>query len=264
MNPSRLMAVMAFEWRRSIASRRFISWIFLIGFPVLIMVLTDRIGASSQVGITHTAWALTIFAFVPGICCMLSLLLTAAGFLQAEIEGRTWIYMAIRPGVKTDMLYGKYLYAVSRTVITASIALLLCLLVSGQIGHVRLVVVMWLLIVLSSLAYAAVYVLIGVIAVQRALVVAVAYSAIEFGVSFIPAVVTQVTIQYRLRSLLIQGMQWDSKESSALSGFMADANMFSTQPWWLHVGIMLGLIAGTLMVTTAILKRRELGSLKAD
>ena len=39
MNPREWFAVFSHEWRRSLAAKGLFSWIFLIGFPVLIVSL---------------------------------------------------------------------------------------------------------------------------------------------------------------------------------------------------------------------------------
>ena len=257
MDIGRPLTVMLYEWRRSIASRRFFSWIFLVVFPVLIVGLVQYGQQSQSARLPFEAWSSILYFLIPCVCCLLSLLLTSAPYLQSELEGRTWIYMAIRPGVKTAMLRGKYLYAVGRTIITALVALAACILIGQLSGETKLIGAMIVLIILTSLAYASVFAFIGTIVPRRAMVVAVVYTLIEFGLSLIPAMINQFTIQYRLRSLLMGWMDMDTRDAGPLAEFLTDANMVSDQPWWLHVLVLLVLSGGLLAIAQLLLNKQE-------
>ena len=54
----------------------------------------------------------------------------------------------------------------------------------------------------SLLAYGAVFVLIGVIVPIRAMAVGLLYAMIEFALSYVPAVLNNLTVTYYLRSLV--------------------------------------------------------------
>jgi ABC-type transport system involved in multi-copper enzyme maturation permease subunit len=252
MNPRYWLTVFAHEWRRSLAARHFFSWFFLIGFPVLIIGLLRYTQRENPEPMEFLAWGSVVFFLIPGIGCMLSLLLTAAPFLQAELERRSWIYLSVRPGARNALLFGKHLYAVSRTVLMATITLVLCLAIGGFYTEIRYLLVMLVLILLGSLAYGSIYVFIGILIPRRAMVVAVIYSGVEFLVSLIPALINRLTVQYRLRSLLIEWMDWaESPDWRSLSG------LFSEVPWWQHVAILLGTTVGLLILSSIILNRRE-------
>ena len=254
MNPREWFAVFSHEWRRSLAAKGLFSWIFLIGFPVLIVGLLRYTQRDNSDPMEILAWGAIVYLLIPGICCMLSLLLTAAPFLQAELEGRRWVYLSVRPGAKDALLFGKHLYAASRTLLTATAALFLCLAIGGFLGETRYILVMLALITLGSLAYGAVYIFIGVLIPRRAMVVAVIYSMVEFMVSWIPALINRLTIQYRLRSLLFKWMDWDNVSTTGIS---TDSGFFSEIPWWQHVTILLGMTVGLLIIASLIFNRRE-------
>jgi ABC-type transport system involved in multi-copper enzyme maturation permease subunit len=252
MNPRYWLTVFSHEWRRSLAARHFFSWFFLIGFPVLIVGLLRYTQRENPEPMDFVAWGSVLFVLIPGIGCMLSLLLTAAPLLQAELEGRSWIYLSVRPGARDALLFGKHLYAVSRTVLMATITLVLCLAIGGFYTETRYLLVMLVLILLGSFAYGAIYVFIGILIPRRAMVVAVIYSGVEFLVSLIPALINRLTVQYRLRSLLVEWMDWAaSPDWRPLSG------LFSEAPWWQHVAILLGMTVGLLILASIILNRRE-------
>jgi hypothetical protein len=255
MNPREWLVVFSHEWRRSLAAKGLFSWIFLIGFPVLIVSLMRYIQYSNGLPMPLlVTWGSIVFVLTAGICCMLSLLLTAAPFLQAELEGRRWTYLSVRPGAKDALLFGKHLYAASRTVLTATVSLFLCLAIGGFLGEIRYILVMLTLITLGSLAYGAVYVFIGALIPRRAMVVAVIYSMIEFMVSWIPALINRLTVQYRLRSLLFKWMDWDNVSTT---GIASNSGFFSEVPWWQHVVVLLGMTVGLLIIASLIFNRRE-------
>ena len=55
----------------------------------------------------------------------------------------------------------------------------------------------------SAMSYSALYIMIGTLFYRRAMIFCVAYTAgIEITMSFVPAVINRLTIQYRLRAFL--------------------------------------------------------------
>lgn len=104
-------------------------------------------------------------------------------------------------------MLGKYAAAFAFSLVTGIVALSLAMLAVGPVQDLRFGPT-WAffagLVALSCLAYAALYVLLGVIFVRRAMAVAVAYTFVfEFLVGFIPAMINQLTVQHHLRSLLL-------------------------------------------------------------
>jgi ABC-type transport system involved in multi-copper enzyme maturation permease subunit len=112
------------------------------------------------------------------------------------------------------------------------------------------------LALLASLTYGALYMLLGVLFLRRALVVAVAYTFLmEFIVSFIPAVVHQITVQYHLRCLLAKWLGWTRLPHHV---GLDEQLFFSTAPAWHHVLVLLGMTAGLLSAAILVLRQREL------
>jgi hypothetical protein len=110
------------------------------------------------------------------------------------------------------------------------------------------------LVLLSCPAYAAIYLLLGVLLPRRAMVVAVAYTLIlELVISFVPAVINKITVQYRLRAL---AMNWcnlkigGGKESSVMI-------LFGNDPAWIHVVVLGGMIAVLLAASVMVLRLTE-------
>ena len=285
-----IAAVFHFEWRRSLGVSRAIWWGVLAAIPVVIMALMRFSGAEPPI----EAIAVTLFGLVPMVVCMLGVFLWATPAVSAEVERESWVYLAVRPHGAMAILLGKYLVAVSWTVPAAIAGLTIAVLVAPDGGSLqqrdflrqsqpglspaivesdtdvepttkvtRLAI--WMthsrLAVLSAIAYGAVYALIGVLFVKRAMVVAVFYTLIfEIAVAMIPAMINKFTIQYRLRSL---GMNWlqiplDAGRGGPPAGFFSDASS------WHNVTIVLGLTLALLVLAAIVIRLREFGSATSD
>ena len=132
---------------------------------------------------TDAILTIVIYYLAPGIACMLGALLTASPAVASELEQHSWIYFATRPNGLFHLVIGKYLvafvWAATLTIIT----------------------------LLSAMSYSALYMMIGTLFYRRAMIFCVAYTAgVEIAMSFVPAVINRLTIQYRLRALLFEGM----------------------------------------------------------
>lgn len=241
-------AVFAFEWRRALSPGRIAWWLVLAGFPVFLAAVV-RMNTGGQP--PREAWAIFLFILIPMLVTMLGTLLWTAPAVSTELERKSWVYIAIRPDGRTAMLLGKYLAGVAWVIPAALAGLLLSLVILGPEDFLRLLVTMIGLTILACPSYAAAYLLIGVLFPQRAMVLAVAYSLIfEVVISWIPAMVNQLTVQWRLRSLLCY---WYDIE------FMESVN-FSTPPAWVHVLLLIIYPIALLTISVYIIRRREFSS----
>jgi ABC-type transport system involved in multi-copper enzyme maturation permease subunit len=223
-------------------------------FPPVMVALIQYQGGDFK---RDVAGPIVLFLLVPGLTCAMALLLWAIPAIPSEVEGRTWPYLAVRPGGKQAVLLGKYLTAVVWTVAVAWISLTLCLLVIRPEEHpLGTWYVLAALAGLSALSYGSLYVLFGVVFLRRAMVIAVAYTFLmEVVTSFIPAVIHQLTVQYHLRSLLAKWMWW----AELPTRIPTDQQwLFSKAPAWQHALILLGLTAVMLTAATVVLRQRQL------
>lgn len=156
--------------------------------PVLFAMIRNTANALSPAW-----WSVLLFFIIPEVTCLLGLLLWASPILSSELEGKTWLYLAVRPGGKAANLWGKYISAVIWTAMSAFVSLLFSLSLVDSDDIFRLLLTMSALVVLSCLAYGALFTLLGVVFQKRAMVVAVAYTILFEGiVSLIPAVINQL------------------------------------------------------------------------
>ena len=201
MNPRAIWVVFRFEASRTMTPVRLAVAAALALFPAALLLLTKQ---QADFLDHHENAALALFILIPELLCIMSLLLSAAPAVYAELEGKTWTYLTISPSGKGSILLGKYFTAVVTTAVTAWISLGLCLaIVRPETDAWRLTAALAALIPLACAAYGALFVLLGVVFLRRAMVAAVAYTFIsEVLVAFIPAVINQLTVQFHLRNLL--------------------------------------------------------------
>lgn len=209
---SDLWDVLRFELGRSRTFGRVALWLILVIFPVVITAILRW-----QIPVNRIEpWGTMLYFLVPEVICLLGLLLWATPSISSELEGQTWIYLATRPRGRTLVVLGKYATAVLWTFSAAAVAIAAC---SCIIGGEDAFGLWWKLTALawfSCIAHGALYLLIGLLAFRRTMVAAVIYTVVvEFGLSFVPAVVNQLTINYRLRGLLAGWTDWQAVRSLA-------------------------------------------------
>ena len=256
-------AVMAFEWRRALRFPRVGWWCILTAFPVFIVILF-RMSALRLPPrpIDMEQWeeewrqlcTWLLFALIPMLVSMLGTLLWTTPAVSAELERRSWVYLAVRPHGPVAVLLGKYFAGITWVIPPAlnTLALALPMTSSGDASRIGWAMVR--LIALSAPAYAAVYLLLGVLFPRRAMVVAVAYTLIfELVVSFVPAVINKMTIQYRLRGLTVS---WCDLKLPV--EFQSEALAFvGNEPVWQHVLILIGMTIFLLIAAVITLRLRE-------
>ena len=248
MNLSAVVAVIRFELQRMLTTARITGWVALAGFPPLITLLLVLQARG------NTGWeTMVMFVLIPNVLCLLSLLLWVTPLVFSELEGRSWIYLASRPGGRTSVMLGKYFAGVLRTVLAGWAAITLCTIIARPPHMIRDMGVMYLTVVAASFTYGALYTLIGVTFHRRATVIAAAYTMIiEVAVSWVPAVINQLTVAYHLRSvfadLIGQRPAWKQQFSSASP--------------WSHLLFMLVLSTTFLFLANLVLNRSQY--VKAD
>lgn len=217
--------VVRFELRRSMTAGRLAIWWVLVAFPIVIMTAV-RFTAHAKFGERYDPVRLTepygmaVYFLVPELTCLLGLLLWATPAVSTEIEGQTWVYVTLRSLGRPMVLIGKFLTAVLWTFSAALISLTLCAVILGPTDAFRFWYVMVFLAFLSCVSHAALFVAIGTVCYRRTMVAAVLYTVVvEYVLSFIPAVINKVTINYRLRALLYDWMQWDTAQNVSIDYF---------------------------------------------
>ena len=243
-----LLGVMRYELGRSLSFSRFLGLSFMILFPV-VLVLVAKMQVDQQFAriaersrnvpdMQQVSWIFgaVIYALIPQVATMLSLLLWATPAVNSELEGQTWIYALIRPDGRTTLVLGKYLVAIFWSITGGCISTTLLIPLLGLENSWQLWWTIIRLLVLSSCAYGALFLLIGTFFQRRAMVAAFIYAvAVEGLLSFLPATINQLTISFRLRSLLVlwNEIELPSRMENAPQIFDLSAS------WHLVLGILI-------------------------
>jgi ABC-type transport system involved in multi-copper enzyme maturation permease subunit len=251
---SRILTVIRFEMRRTRTDARAATWLIMVLFPAGLLALY-RLEAETTVNFEpppEQILGIVLYGLIPQVVCLLGLLLWVAPVLQAELEGRTWIYLAVRPGGKFATLIGKYLNGIAWTASAALLGLTIGML-AGQL-HVSQPIRLWCviasLVLFSCFAYGAAYSVIGAVFHRKAMVVSVAYILIfEVVISNLPAMINRFTVQHHLFNLLFHWMDWDVPPDVQL--------LVGSQPAWQHVAALVAYTLVMLTTATLILRWRQ-------
>jgi ABC-type transport system involved in multi-copper enzyme maturation permease subunit len=252
MNFGSIAAVFWFEWKRSLTLARLGWWLVLALFPGLIV---GMIRATLPRPIPEPEpWMIMLFGLVPMLVTMLGTFLWATPVISAELERKSWVYLAVRPNGKVNVLLGKYLAAVTWSLSAALVSLLIAVLIMPNPEAVRIGWVIARITLLSCPAYAAVYLLIGILFPKRSMVIAVAYSLVfELIISLIPAaVINTFTVQYRIRTLLYYWGEMDGV--SKMDDFL---QFIGDPPAWEHAMILVVYTLVLIVAAVGIVRGRE-------
>lgn len=251
-----LLGVAKYEWERSLSWSRLLGLLLLIAFPVALIATVKTIADVNSRATDDAKFAIfsiVVFVLIPQITTMLSLLLWATPAVNSELEGQTWIYALIRPNGRIILVLGKYLVAVCWAIIGGTISISLLIPILNLERGWDLWWTTWRLLILGSIAYSALYIMIGTFFQRRSMVVAFVYTVVIEGLlSFIPATINQLTVSYRLRSLFLQWIDIRLPENDDNPFTIADLS----GEWHLVLGILIyGAIC--LCITAFWLRRSE-------
>jgi ABC-type transport system involved in multi-copper enzyme maturation permease subunit len=259
MNPGNFGAVFFFEWQRALTAPRMAWWLVLTLFPVFIVTLIRISPVPHPPGEPwppRGLWFGILFALIPMLVSMLGSLLWTAPAVSSELERQSWIYLAVRPHGKTALLLGKYLAAVTWVLSAALLGLSICVVITQAEDPWHLWSTIATLVFISCPAYAALYLALGTLFPQRAMAIAVAYTLVfELVVSWVPAIINKLTVQYRLIALL---QDW-----GGISFSSEMITLFGYSPAWFHVTMLAGSTAGLLILSVVVVNLRELTTANA-
>ncbi len=249
-----ILAVMRFEAQRSRTPTRIAVWVALTLFPAALMTVmhsTDFEPPDPRV------WTFFLTLLCCGVVTLLGLLLWAAPLIQSELEANTWVYAAVRPNGRTALLWGKYLVAVVWSLSASWASLLLAFPIAQPPEFFHTLWVLAWLSLWTAVGFGAAYALISVLFHRRSMALCLAYTLVfEILVSMIPAVINQLTLQYRLRCLMVGWLGWDE----ASTGMPAEMKrfLFGEQSPWMHVVSLCLMTIALLAAATYVTRNKEL------
>lgn len=213
-----IRAVTGFQLSRLLTRPRLAMGLAGAIFPAAVMFAVTRTAS-----IDRNMTVVMIYALIPEALCVLGLLVTMCPVVADELERGTWIHIAVRPGGRQNLLLGTFAAAVLWTAAVSFTALMLTLLVAQPTQPIGLIVMFSVLIGLSCVGRAALFALPAVILPKRALIASVGVALIvEYFAGLLPAVVNQITVSLRLRSLLVEWMKWRQEMPIEMTLFVDD------------------------------------------
>lgn len=245
-----ILNVFQFEFRRSLTPGRITLWAALAAFPSGLILLMRL--ANGNVPVTDDFYIGALFVLIPQLTCMLALLLWMTPAIQSELEASSWPYLAIRPRGRRAVLIGKYLNAVLWTFATMSVSLSAAIVIASPLYLTQTFFVLFAIGTISALSYGTLYALIAVAVPQRAMIMALAYTlVVEYVIGFVPAIINQLTFQFRLRAIFVQWMGWDDIPTGISAVTVSDQHALVHFFWIL---VMMGAMIATALF---ILDRRQ-------
>ena len=242
-----IRAVTGFQLNRLMTKPRIAMGLVGALFPAAVMFAVIRTAP-----INRDMTVAMIYALIPEALCVLGLLVTMCPVVADELERGTWIHVTVRPGGRQSLLLGTFAAAVIWTGGVSLVSLMLTLLIAQPTQPIGLVVMFTALIGISCIGRAALFAVPAVILPKRALIASVGVAlVVEYFAGLLPAVVNQVTVSLRLRSLLVEWMAWRKDLPIEMTLFVDDYSA--------PVQIAAVCILVCILLTTAgfILNRRQ-------
>ncbi len=242
-----IRAVTGFQLNRLMTRPRLAMGLVGALFPAAVMFAVIRTAP-----INRDMTVAMIYVLIPEALCVLGLLVTMCPVVADELERGTWIHVTVRPGGRQSLLLGTFAAAVIWTGSVSLVALMLTLLIAQPTQPIGLVVMFTVLIGISCVGRASLFALPAVILPKRALIASVGVAlVVEYFAGLLPAVVNQVTVSLRLRSLLVEWMEWREDLPIEMTLFVDDYSA--------PIQIVAVCILVFILLTTAgfILNRRQ-------
>jgi len=244
-------ATCMFELRRSMSAQRVSVTAGLALFPpaMLALLIFGAKVSNADGGALMVDSAQFLAVFLTALVLLLGLLLWATPNVYSELEGKSWLFIASRPHGRSSVFLGKFMASVLVSLTICFVAVSLCVLVIKRNNETIEPIHLWLsmnfVYLLATLIYAAVFSLIGVVFVKRAMVVGAGF-LIGFDVflaSLPGALINRFTVRHHLQEIGI------AKEYRFIYG----------QEWatWIHVTLILVATILLLIAGAKIISSRE-------
>lgn len=260
-------ATCGFELRRSFTIQRTAVSIVLAVFPPTMLGLLvfgamfaqSESGGDARVTTTIQEVARLLILFMVSLVCLLSLMLWATPNVHSELEGKSWSFIASRPGGRISVFLGKFLASYVVAISISMIAISLCVLIANRMLMIPQPEKLWIALagvyMIACCVYAAVFSMMGTMFIKRAMIVAAGYLFVsDIILASIPgALINKFTLRYHLQEIGISWIGW----------FLADAEpdyralYGAAWPTWMHVAVLLGISLAALGVGCWIIVNRE-------
>jgi ABC-type transport system involved in multi-copper enzyme maturation permease subunit len=255
------IATCRFELMRSFNAQRLAASFGLSLFPPVMLWLVILAASRSGGAANVLSYVTFTIIFLVALVCLLSLLLWATPNVHGELEGKTWSFIAMRPGGRISNFLGKYLTAVLVSFSISCLALTLCTLVADRFGTLGSGFEPWKkwgilcgIFAIASLVYGAILSAIGTIFIKRAMVVGAGFLVgVETILAAVPAVVSRFTMSYHLRRLGELWLGWFLPDSQ----FEYEMIFGKAGPVWFHLLCVFSAMVVALVIGMVVVSSRQ-------
>ena len=184
-------------------------WVLLFFLSMPILLVGTILLAGGFRGLDSeqekVASAVVLYVLYPQSLCILTSLLYGATLLAVEIEDKTLVYLFTRGQARWKVLVGKYLASVFALGLCITLSMSLAFALFGAPFGLRAWLALTATIYGGCLAYTAIFSLLGLLVPRRAIPMGILYGVLfEFALSFVPAVINELTTSFYLRSLALR------------------------------------------------------------
>ena len=200
-------ATATFEVQRSLSAQRLMVASVLAGFPPVMVTVIGLSGGE----IPLTDLLIIVLVSIVGL---LAQMLWATSNVYAELEGKSWIFLASRPQGRISLFLGKYIAAVGFSFAVCFIAISACLAIRTYLFFSEInPILIWLGMIGSMLTacliYSAVFSVIGTIFKKRAMVFAAGYIVLsEIILPDVPAIIGRLSARFHLQAIAAKWIGW--------------------------------------------------------
>lgn len=261
------LATCSFELRRSFTFQRTSVSVLLALFPPTMLgllifgsMVAEARGGSHQVAVAVQEVSRLVTIFMVSLVCVLSLMLWATPNVSAELEGKSWSFVASRPAGRVSIFLGKFLASYFVAFCISLIAITLCVLISDRMFGIadpqRLWIALAGIYIIACGVYAAIFSMIGTIFIKRGMVVAAGYLIVsDVVLASIPgALVNKLTLRYHLQELGIRWVGWFLPGDSEMEFRQIFGEGWAT---WLHVVTLLVIMITAIIIGCRVIVNRE-------
>lgn len=244
-----------FELKRSFSGQRTAIALLLAFFPPFIMFMVFRTADDAIYSVAELLMAVMLW-----IVGLLSLILWLPPGIYSELEGQTWILSTSRPFGRVSLVLGKYGAATVWTLLVLAVSYAITWAVCFRFFDLLEFAWGFLQIsILAALSYGAVFSLLSVLALKRAMGFAVGYILVsEVLLASVPAVVQKFTVRYHLQSIGLETISDFGLDMIRDEDFVNNVLLHEPLPLWANYAcLLLGSVA-ILSLTVAIVNWRQL------
>lgn len=258
-------ATCMFELRSSFTIQRASVTAVMALFPPVMLLLL--IGGSSVIEGGTVPSQMGDFApflsiFLIALVQLLSLLLWATPNVYSELEGKSWVFLASRPGGRISVFLGKFMASVIVGFTISFVAVTACILIQhlmlGSFRPMRTWLAMNFVFFLAAWIYSALFSAIGTVFIKRAMLVGAGYLlAFDVIIGLIPqSIINKFTVRYHLQEVGVGCMGWFFPSEL---GSESEYRMLFGDAWptWAHVLFIVAATLAFLALGVYVVVKRE-------